>query len=406
MKEGKRRRATEMRFISDANPSDLDLTLVKQFAEKQAIKETPDETLNRYRLTESHNGKTAVTLAALLLFGKDPGRWHSHCDIDFVKYEGIDRKGGAALNIVKRERLEAPLVRLIEKAYQTIKPHIRERQLLVDLFFEETMEYPSFAWQEAIVNAVAHRDYGLEGVGIEIWLFQDHMEVRSPGSLVEPVTLDRLLKGERIHSSRNPRIARVLTDFGYMREHGEGIPRMFEVMERDGLYPPELLLEAGTVFTVILKNSVAYDADTIKWLNSLGALGLNGNQKRILVFARQHAGLFTSRDFQKLMKADLYTASREIKELVRKGIVKLPRKGGRTYEIQPESFAEQEIPEPPEYTALKAILKENGYLRNIDIRNALKVPAGSAKRIAHRLVLAGWLNPQGKNRARKYFPAK
>ncbi len=125
-----------------------------------------------------------------------------------------------------------------EKAYETIRLHLRERQRLVDFFFEEKLEYPTFAWQETIVNAVAHRDYRYEGLGIEIWMFDDRLEIRSPGELVEPVTLERLLRQERIHASRNPRIVRVLSDFGYMREQGEGIPRIFEAMERDGLYPP------------------------------------------------------------------------------------------------------------------------------------------------------------------------
>jgi len=134
-----------------------------------------------------------------------------------------------------------------------IRPPVRERQRLVDLFSEERWEYPSFAWQEAIVNAVAHRDYPYEGLSIEIWMFDDRLEIRSPGELVEPVTLDRLLKRERIHASRNPRIVRVLTNLGYMREQGEGIPRMFEAMEQEGLYPPVIRIEGDAVFTVILR---------------------------------------------------------------------------------------------------------------------------------------------------------
>jgi ATP-dependent DNA helicase RecG len=66
-------------------------------------------------------------MAALLLFGKDPGCWHPRCGIDFVKYEGTERRVGTALNIIKRERIEGPLVLLIEKAYETIRPHLRER---------------------------------------------------------------------------------------------------------------------------------------------------------------------------------------------------------------------------------------------------------------------------------------
>lgn len=67
---------------------------------------------------------------------------------------------------MKRERLEAPLVRLIEAAHRAVVPHVRERQRLHDLLFHEQLEYPTYAWQEAIVNAIAHRDYGIPGLSI------------------------------------------------------------------------------------------------------------------------------------------------------------------------------------------------------------------------------------------------
>jgi ATP-dependent DNA helicase RecG len=167
----------------------------------------------------------------------------------------VERRTGAELNVTKRLRIEAPLVKLIQQAYEQIQPFIPERQELVDLFFEERLEYPSFAWQEAIVNAVAHRDYRLTGIGIEVHLFDDRMEIWSPGELVEPVTLERLRNRERVHASRNPRIVRVLTEFGYMRELGEGIPRMFEVMERQGLHPPEFRMEGGRFVVTLRKHT-------------------------------------------------------------------------------------------------------------------------------------------------------
>ncbi len=145
LKEGKRRRVTETRFIGAATMRDIDMTLLRKVAHKLGIQASPGDMLSRYRLAEGRNGKTALTLAALLLFGKDPMRWHPRCDIDFVKYEGIQRQSGASYNVVKRERIEGPLVTLIEKAYETIRPHVRERQRLVDLFFEERFEYPTFA---------------------------------------------------------------------------------------------------------------------------------------------------------------------------------------------------------------------------------------------------------------------
>lgn len=403
MKEGKRRRVTETRFIPEATLSDLDLSLVNRLADRQGIKASPEETLARYRLIEGRNGKTVLTLAALLLFGKDPGRWHPRCGIDFVKYEGTERHVADELNIVKRERLEAPLILLIEKAYETIKPHLRERQRLVDLFFEERLEYPTFAWQEALVNAVGHRDYHFEGLGIEVWMFEDRLEVRSPGELVEPVTLDRLLRRERIHASRNPRIVRVLSDFGYMREQGEGIPRIFEVMERDGLYPPQIRLEAEAVFTITLRNTVAYRPETLRWLAEFEALGLSGNQKRLLASSKEHGGNFTSRRYQNLVDIDIYTASRDIKDLIRKGLVKLPKKGGRVYEIASSPEARMVLEKPPEFSTLEPLLKANGYIKNEDIRKALSVSRRQAVRVAENLVGQGLLKVSGVGRGRHYL---
>ena len=404
MKEGKRRRVTETRFVSEATLADLDLALIERLGERQGMRASSEEILAHYRLAEGRNGRTVLTMAALLLFGKDPGRWHPRCGIDFVKYEGTERRVGAALNIIKRERIEGPLVLLIEKAYETIRTHLRERQHLVDLFFEEKLEYPTFAWQETIVNAVAHRDYRYEGLGVEIWMFDDRLEIRSPGELVEPVTLERLLRQERIHASRNPRIVRVLSDFGYMRELGEGIPRIFEAMERDGLYPPGIRMEAEAIFTVTLRNTVAYSLETLRWLAQFEPQGLNGNQKRILIYAKEHQNAFTSREYQKLVGADIYQASRDIKDLIGKGLVKLPRKGGRIYELFSVATPVAAAGMPQEYYALEPVLKEKGYIKNEDIRIALGVSRRQAVRVAGKLVDQGMLKVSGGGRERRYLP--
>ncbi len=403
MKEGKRRRVTETRFIAEATLTDLELPLMSRLAERHGVKASPEEILAHYRLAEGRNGKTVLTLAALLLFGKDPGRWHPRCGIDFVKYEGTERRLGAELNIIKRERLEGPLVLLIERAYETIRPHLRERQRLIDLFFEEKLEYPAFAWQETSVNAVAHRDYRYEGLSIEVWMFDDRLEIRSPGELVEPVTLDRLLKRERVHASRNPRIVRVLTDYGYMREQGEGIPRIFEAMEREGLSPPAIRLEADTIFTVTLRNTVAYHPETLHWLAQFKALELNGNQKRILVYAKEHGGAFTSREYQKLVGVDIYAASRDIKDLINRGLVKLRRKGGRVYELISAAAVGTTAEKPSEYAALEPVLKAQGYVKNEDIRRVMGVSVKQATRLAARLVATGWLRAVGSFKSRRYI---
>jgi hypothetical protein len=154
------------------------------------------------------------------------------------------------------------------------------------------------------------------------------------------------------------------------------------------------------------KNTVAYRPETLRWLVQFETWGLSGNQKRILASAKEHSGSFTSHHYQELVGIDIYTASRDIKELIRKGLVKLPKKGGRVYELvsSPKAVAVSE--KPPEFLALEPVLKEKGYIKNEDIRKALRVSVKQATRIAALLVSTGWLLPEGRLKARRYIQAK
>lgn len=401
LKESRQKRLIESRPILDASIRDLDPELLEEIRTRSNLNHYDDqEVLQHYRLIESRNGRSIISLAAVLLFARDPLRWHSYSYIDFVKWEGTERKFGRELNIVKRERIEGPLPILIKKTFETIKPHIRERQKLVDLFFEERFEYPPFAWQEAIINAIAHRDYGLEGTPIEIWIFENRMEIRSPGQLVSPVTIERLKRRERIHASRNPRIVRVLTDWGFMRELGEGIPRMFEVMEKEGLKPPEFCIEAEAIFTVKLYNTPVFSEEALLLLNKFKHISLNPNQKRLLVYAHAHGGFFTSRQYQKLVGVDIYSASKDIKDLLRKGIVKQLKKGGRRYCIMEQPLSP--LPLPDELVKLQKIFKKQGFISNKNVQEVLNVSRIQAARLLRQWTDRGYLVREGKGRATIY----
>ena len=98
-------------------------------------------------------------------------------------------------------------------------------------------EYPRPAIREAIVNAVAHRDYSLDGAQILLYIFDDRIEIRSPGTLPNSVTLDNV----RTHYSkpRNETIARVLFNLGYVNTLGSGIPRIIRLIREHTGREPE-----------------------------------------------------------------------------------------------------------------------------------------------------------------------
>ena len=389
----------ERSFPPGAALEDIDLDIVTHVAARVAPGSSSEQYLLSRRLVDSRHDRLIPTLAGLLLFGKDPLRWHPRCYVDIARFEGTARRTGAAFNLVKRVRVEAPIALLIQKAFEAVAPQIRERQRLQDLFFTEKLEYPTFAWQEALVNAVGHRDYSIQGAPIEVWMYDDHMEVRSPGPPPVPITLDDLKQRRRIHLARNPLMVRVLSELGFMRDQGEGIPRMYDVMEAEGFYPPSLDVVGNLVFQVTLRNEPVYDDATLDWLRGFAGADLTGDQKRLLAFAHAHGDRFTSRDFQKLADLDLYAASNSIKELIRKGVVRSLGKGSRVYEIVVRPFRE---PVPAEIAALLPLFDARDSLSNSEIRAAWGVARLSAWRRLREFEDQGWLVSVGEGRWTRY----
>ena len=333
LKEAKRNVFYERQQALNATWYDLDIELVSQFVNKLHPGQDPQTVLSQtYHLLDNSRAIPCPNMAALLLFAKDPTRWHSRAGIDFVKYEGNERQHGASLNVVKRIRFEAPLVRLIDEAVGRIKEQIRERTILHDLFFRERLEYPTFAWQEALVNAVAHRDYSLAGAPVEVWMFDDHICVRSPGLPPPPVTLEHLRMQKSIHFSRNPLIVRVLADLGFLREMGEGVPRIYQEMESYGLHPPDLSTE-GFVFTVTLRNAPVYDEATLRWLSQFANNQVNMRQRRLLAYAYCHGKTFSTTEYERIAEVDRDTAYRDIRLMVKSGIVAPLKPKSRSYRI-------------------------------------------------------------------------
>jgi ATP-dependent DNA helicase RecG len=400
LKQTKAQGLFERSFPPSATLEDLDLDLIERLIDTKSDATDPEKYLHAHRLVQRRNGRSIPCLAALLLFGKDPLNWHPRCGIDFVRWEGTERKHGAELNVTKRFRIEHPLAIILERANEAIRPFIRERQQLHDLFFREKLEYPAFAWQEAIVNAVGHRDYSIQGASIEIWMFDDRIEVRSPGLPPSPVTVEALNRREHLHVSRNPLIVRVLSELGYMRELGEGIPRMFAEMEREGFYPPRFDGIGGVSFQVTLRNQPIYAVEDLKWLGHFKGVALTGDQKRLLLYSHAHGDKFTSREYRKLVGCDIYSASNSIKELIRRGIVQSFERGSRWYQvIEPEKAASEM---PAELVKIIPILQERGWVGNSDLRGILGISRNSASRLLAQWTEAGWLQRRGSKRGAIY----
>jgi ATP-dependent DNA helicase RecG len=400
-KEAYRTVGYEQRFRPEASIEALDLDLVQRFlAGTPLAARAPEEILQQFGLIQPRSGGFGVTNAALLLFGRPPlSRWHPRAGLRFFRVQGIERRHGTRRNVTQGARIELPLAEAIAEAHRLASQQIGRSEKLHDLFFRETPEYPGFAWQEAIVNAFAHRDYEIQGQEIEVWFFADRMEVKSPGELVPPVTLKALRNRRPVHASRNPLLVRVLAEAGLMREEGEGVPRMFEEMHESFLRAPQLGL-ADAVFTVTLRNEPIFSGPSPEWKSLVDALPLTLPQKRALL---AHPEGFSNGDYQTLNHVDRDEAYRQIQEMVVRGVVQAAEKPGRgaTYRIaedlsEQRAFLDQRVPE------LRQFFTSEERLKNADYRELFGLTRYASVRELRQLVEQGFLRMEGERRGSHY----
>jgi ATP-dependent DNA helicase RecG len=400
-----RRVGWERRLRPDANLADLDLDLARDFLKRTVFGDRPvEETLERYNLImPAPMGGAALTNASLLLFARDPVQWHPRPGIRFFRVAGKERLHGTRRNVTQLSRVERPLTAAIAEAQRLAREQIRRSEKLHDLFFREMPEYPDFAWQEAIVNAFAHRDYEEQGREIEVWFYDDRMEVKSPGELVPPVTVEKLRERKPLHASRNPLLVRLLVEAGLMREEGEGIPRMFEEMEESFLHVPAIVLDSGEL-TVTLKNEPVFEGPSAEWQHIVQGLNLSTAQKRVLL-ARPLG--FTNEDYRAVNGVDRDQAYREIQEMVAAGAVAPSGAHGRgaVYHVAPDLhgqrvFLEGRLP------ALRRYFEQRPMLKNADYRLLFDATREMARRELGQLVELGFLVRKGERRGAHYLPAQ
>lgn len=239
----------------DASIEDLDEELISEYKEKLDASHLPTEQVLKARaFIKSQDGNNYLTNAAVLLFAKNISQFYPNCRVRFVRYDGNSAQVGTRMNIIKDKNIECNILKLIDETRLFISSQLREFTALDPLTgkFKTVPEYPEFSWLEGIVNAVTHREYGMSGRYILVTMFDDRLEIKSPGKLPNIVTVNNI-KDTRY--ARNPRISRVLTDFGWVRELNEGVKRIYSDMADFFLDEPEYSEPEYSV-KLILKNNI------------------------------------------------------------------------------------------------------------------------------------------------------
>jgi len=225
-----------------ATLDDLDRDLINSYASRLSHPE-PERLLSARGLID-RDGR--ITIAAVLLFALEPQRWFPQAFVRVLRYRGSERGVGARQQLLSDVRVEGPIFQMIDEARKAVLDQLPTRSALASSGrFEPIPLLPLDAWLEGLVNAVVHRSYSHSGDHIQIDIFDDRMEIESPGRFSglsdhsDPLQITRF--------ARNPLVARVCADLRIDQELGEGIRRMFNEMKLAGLVDPEYHQTSGSV---------------------------------------------------------------------------------------------------------------------------------------------------------------
>ena len=323
----------------DATIEDLDFDLLDKYRKiLHAENSSFDDILKARGFMRKQRDVYKLTNAAVLLFAKNIVQFYPNCRIRFVRYDGTKARTGLDINITRDYNIELPILKIIQVAKEFIGTQLREFTALDPETgqFQIVPEYPEFAWLEGIVNAVTHREYAMEGKYILVSMYDDRLEIESPGKLPSIVTVENI---KETRYSRNPRISRLLTDFGWVRELNEGVKRIYSDMEKFFLEEP-IYSEPDQSVRLVLKNNIVM-RDLRRTDRAVEYVGkdvwrqLDEVDHQILAYLASNKKVRRSALDQHLKKSDS-TISNHLKKLVAMGVVQPNGNAhdpGRTYTL-------------------------------------------------------------------------
>ena len=195
------------------------------------IRKITRNTLLSWKVLEEKNGRIFPTNAYILLSGKE--NWEVSRKIQCGVFKGETRS-----IFVDKKEFEGSIIMQLEKAYQYVLEKINLSSDIVGIYRVDKYEIPPKSIREVIANAVIHRSY-LEPNDIQVALYDNRLEITSPGMLLSGVNVKRMKEG--YSKLRNRAIASVFAYVNIIEKWGSGIPRIMDEIREYGLQEPEFI---------------------------------------------------------------------------------------------------------------------------------------------------------------------
>ena len=373
----------------------------------RVLRASREETLAALGIVREVDGVAHPTLGGMLAFGMHPQQFEPQLVVTFLQYAGSAEweKGPRGERFLDNQKFEGPIIEMVDEAEAHIMGRIATAARIDGLLRTDIPEYPRAAIREALLNAVAHRDYSgfVRGSQVQVKLFADRLEVHSPGGLFGDVTIETL---EERQSTRNRRLMQLLEYQRLVENRGSGINSMIAELREAHMEPPRFRDDRSS-FTVTFSNhALLLTSEGIAWLNAVAAhLELNERQKLALLYMR-HNHRLTNSDYRRLHHGlDSREASRELQGLVRSGAAAMKgTRGGAFYALAlPQEMPVVEAPTTEEGRVL-VYVRQHGSIQAGACSQLLGWESPKrAGRYLRDLAQRGLLRPEGENRGRRYL---
>lgn len=296
-----------------------------------------------------------------MLFAKDPASRFPGCQIRFLRFDGEREGTGEKFNAVKDIWIDqGSIPRQIIEAERVMDAQIRDfSRLGADGIFYTAPEYPKTAWYEAIVNACVHRSYGLRNMNIFIKMFDDRLEIESPGGFPPLVTPENIYY---VHHPRNPYLMDAMFYLKFVKCAHEGTRRIRDTMAEMSLPQPEFAQKekqeaAYSQVRVTLRNNIKHrkvwiDKDASAVIGEAIFKTLSQDERRIINFVVEYGNISVSQT-QRLTARTWHSAKKLLISLKERKILKdkrtpgLDRDPGARFYLNEGSRSLFIVPRPP-----------------------------------------------------------
>ncbi len=306
------RQTFDSSVCEDARFSDIDKNKIKRFlqtAKNQRnfpldINTPVKDVLVHLNLLKS--GKP--TNSAVLLFGKNPHKFFLQAEVKCIQLPSTEvEKPFTSYHIYNGDLFEQ-IDKSVAFVLDAIRLPVIQQEHTAQV--KRPYEIPVFAIHEAIVNAVAHRDYNTTA-GVQVMVFIDRLEIWNSGSLPNQLSLNDLKKPHTSYPN-NPLLTGVLYLADYIQKAGSGILEMVKQCRKQGLPEPDFKSIRGVEFRTILARDIFTES-------MLEKLGLNERQLKAVTYVKEK-GRITNKEYQHLNNVSNKTAYIDLSDIVKRDI--------------------------------------------------------------------------------------